>query len=46
MELDKVIKDLKGMRKAGMVTCNIQLFLDQLEKVASDKVEVPQYVAD
>ena len=46
MKLDKVIKDLKEMRKAGMVTCNIQLFLDQLEKVASDKVEVPQYVAD
>lgn len=46
MKLDKVIKDLEGMKKAGFVTCNIQCFLDQLEKVASDKVVVPQYVAD
>lgn len=24
MKLDKVIKDLEGMKKAGMLTCNIQ----------------------
>lgn len=32
MELDKVIKDLKDMRNAGFIDCNIQCFLDQLEK--------------
>lgn len=46
MSLNKVINDLEAMRKAGFTTCNIQCFLDQLEKVASDKVVVPQYVAD
>lgn len=46
MSLNKVIKDLEGMRKAGFTTCNIQGFLYQLEKVASDKVVVPQYVAN
>lgn len=32
MELGKVVKDLKDMRKAGFIDCNIQCFLDQLEK--------------
>lgn len=45
MELDKVIKDLEGMKKAGFVTCNIQCFLDQLEKV-TESVEVDQFIAD
>lgn len=45
MKLDKVIKDLEGMKKAGFVTCNIQCFLDQLEKV-TESVEVDQFIAD
>lgn len=46
MNLVKVIKDLEDMRKAGFIDCNIQCFLDQLKKVASDKVTVPKYIAD
>lgn len=45
MKLDKVIKDLEGMKKAGFVTCNIQCFLYQLEKV-TESVEVDQFIAD
>lgn len=45
MELDKVIKDLEGMKKAGFVTCNIQCFLDQLEKV-TESVVVDKFIAD
>lgn len=46
MSLDKVIKDLKDMRKAGFIDCNIQCFLSELEKVANNKVTIPQFVAD
>lgn len=45
MNLDKVIKDLKDMRKAGFIDCNIQSFLDQLEK-ATEIVVVDRFVAD
>lgn len=45
MKLDKVIKDLEVMKKAGFVTCNIQCFLDRLEKV-TESVEVDQFIAD
>lgn len=45
MKLDKVIKDLEGMKKAGFVTCNIQCFLDQLEKV-TESVVVDKFIAD
>lgn len=45
MELGKVIKDLKDMRNAGFIDCNIQCFLDQLEKV-TESVEVDQFIAD
>lgn len=38
MELDKVIKDLEEMKKAGFIDCNIQCFLDQLEKVTESVV--------
>ena len=45
MELGKVIKDLEGMKKAGFVTCNIQCFLDQLEKV-TESIVVDKFIAD
>ncbi len=45
MKLDKVIKDLKDMRKAGFIDCNIQCFLDQLEK-ATESIVVDQFIAD
>lgn len=45
MELDKVIKDLEEMKKAGFVTCNIQCFLDQLEKV-TESIVVDKFIAD
>lgn len=45
MELGKVIKDLKGMRNAGFIDCNIQCFLDQLEKV-TESVVVDKFIAD
>lgn len=45
MELDKVIKDLEGMKKAGFVTCNIQCFLAQLEKV-TESIVVDKFIAD
>lgn len=45
MELDKVIKDLEGMKKAGFVTCNIQCFLYQLEKV-TESIVVDKFIAD
>ena len=45
MELGKVIKDLKGMRDAGFIDCNIQCFLDQLEKV-TESVVVDKFIAD
>lgn len=45
MELNKLIKDLKDMRKAGFIYCNIQCFLDKLEKV-TESVVVDQFIAD
>lgn len=45
MELNKLIKDLKDMRKAGFIDCNIQCFLDQLEKV-TESVVVDKFIAD
>lgn len=45
MELDKVRKDLKELRDAGFIDCNIQCFLDKLEKV-TEKIVVDQFVAD
>lgn len=45
MELDKVIKDLKDMRNAGFIDCNIQCFLGQLEKV-TESVVVDKFIAD
>lgn len=45
MELNKLIKDLKDMRKAGFIDCNIQCFLDKLEKV-TESVVVDQFIAD
>lgn len=45
MKLNKVIKDLEGMRKAGFTSCNIQGFLNQLEKV-TESVVVDKFVAD
>lgn len=45
MELGKVIKDLKDMRNAGFIDCNIQCFLDKLEKV-TESVVVDKFIAD
>lgn len=45
MNLDKVIKDLEGMKKAGFASCSIQGFLNQLEKV-TESVVVDKFVAD
>lgn len=45
MELGKVIKDLKDMRNAGFIDCNIQCFLDQLEKV-TESIVVDKFIAD
>lgn len=45
MELNKLIKDLKDMRKAGFIDCNIQCFLDKLEKV-TESVVVDQFISD
>lgn len=45
MELDKVIKDLEEMKKAGFIDCNIQCFLDQLEKV-TESIVVDKFIAD
>lgn len=45
MELDKVIKDLEEMKKAGFIDCNTQCFLDQLEKV-TESVVVDKFIAD
>lgn len=45
MDLDKVRKDLKELRDAGFIDCNIQCFLDKLEKV-TEKIVVDQFVAD
>lgn len=45
MELGKVVKDLKDMRKAGFIDCNIQCFLDQLEKV-TESIVVDKFIAD
>ena len=33
MELDKLIKDLKELKHAGFIDCNIQNILDKLDKV-------------
>lgn len=46
MELGKVIKDLKDMRNAGFIDCNIQCLLNKLEEVVDDKVILPKYVED
>lgn len=45
MELDKVIKDLEEMKKVGFIDCNIQCFLDQLEKV-TESIVVDKFIAD
>lgn len=45
MKLGKVIKDLKDMRNAGFIDCNIQNTLDKLNKV-TESVEVDQFIAD
>lgn len=45
MTLDKVIKDLKDLKKAGFTECTIQSFLYQLEKV-TESVVVDKFVAD
>lgn len=45
MELGKVIEDLKDMRNAGFIDCNIQNILDKLNKV-TESVEVDQFIAD
>lgn len=45
MKLGKVIKDLKDMGNAGFIDCNIQCFLDQLEKV-TESVVVDKFIAD
>ena len=47
MALDKLIKDLSDMRKAGFIDCNIQCFLNQLEKIeAEEKITVDPFVAE
>ena len=45
MELNKVRKDLKELRDAGLIDCNIQCLLDQLNKV-TESVVVDQFIAD
>lgn len=45
MELDKLIKDLKELRKAHFIDCNIQNILDKLEKV-TESVVVDKFIAD
>lgn len=45
MNLHKLIKDLKDMRTAGFIDCNIQCFLDQLEKV-TESIVVDKFIAD
>lgn len=45
MELGEVIKDLKVMRNAGFIDCNIQNTLDKLNKV-TESIEVDQFIAD
>lgn len=44
MNLHKLIKDLKDMRTAGFIDCNIQYLLNKLEEVVDDKVILPKYV--
>lgn len=46
MNLHKLIKDLKDMRTAGFIDCNIQCLLNKLEEVVDDKVILPKYVED
>lgn len=45
MELDKLIKDLKELRQAGFIDCNIQNILDKLNKV-TESIVVDQFIAD
>lgn len=45
MELSKLIKDLKDMRNAGFIDCNIQNTLDKLNKV-TESIVVDQFIAD
>lgn len=45
MELDKLIKDLKELRKAHFIDCNIQKILDKLEKV-TENIVVDKFIAD
>ena len=45
MELDKLIKDLKELRKAHFIDCNIQNILDKLEKV-TENIVVDKFIAD
>ena len=45
MELDKLIKDLKELKHAGFIDCNIQNILDKLDKV-TERVVVDKFIAD
>lgn len=45
MERDKLIKDLKELRKAHFIDCNIQNILDKLEKV-TENIVVDKFIAD
>lgn len=45
MELNKLIEDLKALKHAGFIDCNIQNILDKLNKV-TESIVVDQFVAD
>lgn len=45
MELDKLIKDLKELKHAGFIDCNIQNILDKLDKV-TERIVVDKFIAD
>lgn len=45
MELNKLIEDLKALKHAGFIDCNIQNILDKLYKV-TESIVVDQFVAD
>ena len=45
MELNRLIEDLKALKHAGFIDCNIQNILDKLNKV-TESIVVDQFVAD
>lgn len=45
MELNRLIEDLKALKHAGFIDCNIQNILDKLNKV-TESVVVDQFVAN